>query len=140
MPGLITAFALGLALASPAALADEAADNAPVWVLPRVPGAPDPPPLTLRERVCETRTQLEAAKLQREASDTAYRRARRNDYPRGELRQLLKEQRVRRRRELVEAEAALAAIEEEADRAPLSWRLLEPCSEPELPAKAATRE
>jgi len=131
-----------MCLSAAAARADEVVDRdeSPVWVLPHFPGAPTAPPLTLREEVCEARLELDAAEKRRTEAEVTFRRARRDDYPRGVERQLLKEQRIRRRREAVEAEAALAAVEERADDAPLSWQLLEPCPATPVPAKAATPE
>jgi hypothetical protein len=131
-------FALGLALLGATAHADEGAssDEAPLWVLPSVPGEATPPPLTLRERVCDARQRLLLAERNRDAADAEFRRARRNDHPRGTPRQLLKEQRVRRRQQVADAEEDVAAVVDEASWAPLSWKLLEPCPEAALPAKA----
>lgn len=139
--GVLTLCA-ALGLAGQRAEADESAgrDEVPVWVLPGIPGAPSAPPLTLREEVCEARFQLGAAEERRTQAQVTFRRARRNDYPRGVERQLLKEHLTRRRRQADEAAAALAAVEARADDARLSWQLLEPCPETALPAKAATSE
>ena len=123
------------AAALPAAADEAPTEEVPIWVLPAIPGAPAPPPLTLREEVCDARQKLTLAEKRREEAERIFRRARRRDYPRGVERQLLKEQRIRRRAEAREAEEALAATEERADDAPLSWQLLEPCPAP-VPAKA----
>jgi len=124
------------------ALAKPGRDEVPVWVLPRVPSAPSAPPLTLREEVCDAREQVTLADERRTDAEARFRRARRDNYPRGVERQLLKEQRIRRRREADEAAQALLAVEARADDAPFSWQLLEPCSPPEaaLPAKPSRSE
>lgn len=156
--GLIFWTALGLAAAAVAddteasgdslaaeeqeARATPGRDEVPVWVLPRIPSAPNAPPLTLREEVCDARERVALADERRTDAEADFRRARRDNYPRGVERQLLKEQRIRRRRQADEAAQALLAVEARADDAPFSWQLLEPCSPPEasLPAKPATSE
>jgi hypothetical protein len=119
---------------------DAGRDETPMWVLQQVPSAPSAPPLTLREEVCDARSRLLHAEKNRTEAEVTFRRARRDDYPRGVERQLLKEQRLRRRAEADEAAAALAEVEARADDAPLSWQLLEPCPQNAIPAKAATSE
>ena len=138
---ILATWLTGLAVAATPAAADDpgdasARDERPVWVLPAVPGEPAPPPLTLREEVCEARLRHTAAEARREEAEVAFRRARRDDYPRGVERQLLKEQKIRRVEQARAAAEELAAVEARADDAPLSWQLLEPCPEPG-PANAA---
>ncbi|MGI9432979.1 MAG: hypothetical protein ACR2PQ_12235, partial [Myxococcota bacterium] len=130
------------AVGEPEAQPEPGRDEVQVWVLPQVPSAPHAPPLTLREEVCDAREQVALADERRTDAEARFRRARRDNYPRGVERGLLKEQRIRRRREADEAAQALLAVEARADDAPLSWQLLEPCSPPEapLPAKPATSE
>ncbi|MGI9431867.1 MAG: hypothetical protein ACR2PQ_06625, partial [Myxococcota bacterium] len=78
------------AVGEPEAQPEPGRDEVPVWVLPQVPSAPHAPPLTLREEVCDAREQVALADERRTDAEARFRRARRDNYPRGVERGLLK--------------------------------------------------
>lgn len=92
------------------------------------------------ERVCGARDRVDAARRELADASARYSRMRRDDYPRGDDRELIKQFRLRARRHLERAERDFADLYERAD-----WEIdvdyaLESCPAAALPARPATAD
>jgi hypothetical protein len=113
------ALALAVAWAASPSAGREPADEAPPTLHVRTaPGGAlaEDADATPEERLCDAHERVEDARRTLAEAKIAYRRMRRDDYPRGDARELIEVWRTGSREELAEAELRLAVAREEVER------------------------
>lgn len=126
---------LALLLVGSLAAASASGDRyTPTLHLEELPGQARSVPENPTERLCRAKNRVDDAERQLAEASRAYAEMRRNDYPRGDQRELVKQWRIHTRAELEAAKQDFAAAFEEVDRREDAEERLTTCPVPAAPA------